>query len=265
MLIHLAGNWLAAITQLSRLRWLLTCSNLDDGQSQELIQKFPSELTWIQQEIFNLPFSESLRNQAKRFFEDFKKLSYPISPAQTAVLTSRIDELIFNIQSELKSQLFVVVPPIRKAWFASDDAEPFGKKVADAFPDSTIEIIEASRCLALARWTASVFHQMRAIELALHRWALQLGVNQFSAIELENWKQIIDASDKTVRQLEQQPKSAQKDAELKYYGETIAHFRAIKDAWRNHVAHSRARYDEGQATSIMNHTREFMNLLASRP
>jgi hypothetical protein len=106
---------------------------------------------------------------------------------------------------------------------------------------------------------------MRGLEIALHRWAKDLGVDQFPAIELENWKNILDAADRKVRSLEQQSKTSTKDAELKYYGETIAHFRSIKDAWRNHVAHSRTSYDERQTTSILNHVKEFMLLLAKRP
>ena len=99
---------------------------------------------------------------------------------------------------------------------------------------------------------------MRALEIALHMWARELGVDQFSAIELENWKNILDAAAKKVKELEQQPKGSTKDTELQYYGETTAHFRSVKDAWRNHVSHARTTYDERETTSILNHVREFI-------
>ena len=41
---------------------------------------------------------------------------------------------------------------------------------------------------------------------------------------------------------------AAKGAQLKYYGESLGQFRAVKDAWCNLVAHARARYDEERAS-----------------
>ena len=43
------------------------------------------------------------------------------------------------------------------------------------------------------------------------------------------------------------------------YSEAAEQFTFVKDAWRNHVAHSRETYDLEQALSIMRHTGEFMN------
>lgn len=264
MLRHFAGNWLATLNTLTRLRWLLVFAASNDTARDEYEKNCASAAVWIQEEINSLPFSESLRRQTSRLMNELKRAA-DTTHAEAARVVTQFDELMFNIQSELEAHLFFVVPAERKRWFQEGDAALFGKTVADAFPDSTPEIAEAGRCLALARWTASVFHLMRALELSLHQWARQLGVSQFDAIELENWRTILNAADKTIRELEQQPKSIAKDSDLKYYSETLAQYRAIKDAWRNHVAHGRDRYDEGRALSIMNHVREFMVLLASRP
>ena len=45
--------------------------------------------------------------------------------------------------------------------------EPFGRSVVGVFPDPTADIDEATRCLALERPTASVFHLMRAMEVGV--------------------------------------------------------------------------------------------------
>jgi len=37
----------------------------------------------------------------------------------------------------------------------------------------------------------------------------------------------------------------------------------FKDAWRNHIMHVRDVYDEGRATSIWQHVKEFMLKLAN--
>jgi hypothetical protein len=260
---HLAGNWMATVAVIQRLRWLLTFASQSQTARDEFDNGLKSCEGWLREEIASLPFSSSLKLQVGRMFKELHEAgtSHP-SQGQRAIAV--IDEVSFNIQEELKEHLFFVVPATRKQWFDEDDKGLFGEAVSITFPESTPEIAEAGRCFALARWTASVFHLMRALELALHKWALELGVDQFNALELENWKNILDAARKKIEGLEQQPKSIAKDAELQYYGETRAHFLAVKDAWRNHVAHARERYDEGRAQSILTHAREFMQLLATR-
>jgi len=262
MLRHLAGNWLATICTLQQLRWKALFAPDHQHAAEAFIKDRDASLGWMTDEINSLPFSLSLKRQFERATNHLRSLDCS-STIDVSSLAQRLEDLTYNIQSELEEQLFFIVPVHRKQWFHEGDTALFGDAVADIFPDSTPEIAEAGRCFALGRWTACVFHLMRALELALHKWATQLGVSKFSAIELENWKNILDAAEKKTRELEQQSKSQSKDADLKYYGETLGHFRSIKDAWRNHVAHARERYDEGRASSIMMHVREFMVLLAS--
>ena len=83
--------------------------------------------------------------------------------------------------------------------------------------------------------------------------------------EQANMQDILNLADKKLKSIEQQPKSPQRDADLEYFGDSSAHFRAIKDAWRNHVAHAKRTYDERQATSIFTHVRSFFQTLAMRP
>jgi hypothetical protein len=208
----------------------------------------------------NVPVSPSLRDQVKRLKGSIRFQNN----VDRGIILRGLQEIRHNTEAELGEPVFFYVSSERRHWYHEDDKGHFGERVAREFPDSTCEISEALRCFAFDRWTAGVFHLMRALELALHKWATDLGVH-FSAIELENWKNILDGADKKIRVLEQQPKSLTKDTEMTYYGETTAHFRSIKDAWRNHVAHARTTYNEQQGISILNHVREFMDLLSAKP
>jgi len=78
-------------------------------------------------------------------------------------------DLLPDIQLEMTRHLYFLVPENRKGLYYQDDRPLFGEAVANAIPNSTVEIAEAGRCFALERWTACVFHLMRAVELALHK------------------------------------------------------------------------------------------------
>jgi hypothetical protein len=60
------------------------------------------------------------------------------------------------------------------------------------------------------------------------------------------------------------PKGAAKSDKLQFCSEAASQFRYFKDAWRNHVAHSRASYDSREAFAIWEHTRDFMCSIAKR-
>lgn len=84
-------------------------------------------------------------------------------------------------------------------------------------------------------------------------------------VDLENWKNIIDQIEKEIRKFEPLPKSPQKTADLEFYGRTAAQLRSFKDAWRNHVSHSKGTYDESEAILVWTHVRTLMEQLAAHP
>lgn len=161
---------------------------------------------------------------------------------------------------ELEDVVFGFIPADQAPYF--DQKQLFGAEVTARFPESEWEITEAGNCYAHGTYTACVFHLMRALEIALHVLAAELGVKFPASIELENWQNIIEKIESAIRKLENQPKGKQKSEDLKYYSEAAKEFRYFKDAWRNHVSHSRADYDVHEATRIMEHTRDFMKHLA---
>jgi ABC-type Fe3+-hydroxamate transport system substrate-binding protein len=49
-----------------------------------------------------------------------------------------------------------------------------------------------------------------------------------------------------------------------YYSQAASYFRTVKDAWRNHTMHARAKYTEEEAEQIFNAIKGFMQKLAER-
>lgn len=182
--------------------------------------------------------------------------------AASALLT----ELRNDIQREMTRHAYFLVPENVKSVYDEDDKPLFGAAVDDAFPNSRREIAEAGRCLALDRWTACVFHLMRALELALHKWAADIGVDfQSTPVELKNWNNVLDRAERHLKELRQHAKSNDRDQALQYHSELVLLVRGVKDAWRNHVSHARVTYDQRAATSIWNNVRDIMNRIASSP
>jgi hypothetical protein len=96
----------------------------------------------------------------------------------------------------------------------------------------------------------------------LHALAKDLQVSFPFPVDLAEWKNVIDKIEAEIRKLEQLPKGQIKDEKLKFYSNVAVQFRYFKDAWRNHVAHFREKYDEHQALSILIHVRDFMEYLS---
>jgi HEPN domain-containing protein len=141
----------------------------------------------------------------------------------------------------------------------------FGSEVNDKFKNAVYDIKEAGNCYAHGTYTACVFHLMRVLEIALHKLATDLGVTFPATLELENWQNIIEKIESEITAREKRlPKGTAKSEEMQHYSEAAKEFRYFKNAWRNHVSHSRVDYEIHDATKIMEHVRDFMQHLASR-
>jgi hypothetical protein len=189
------------------------------------------------------------------------------SYSYSAVL-ALVSSLDMSYRGELKREVYLHLLGRRLDLYSEPEGEEFGgnifgKAVRLSFPSMSYEIREAGNSFAMERWTACVFHAMRILELALHILARELKITFPNDLELENWKNVIDKIESTIKDMEQLPKSKDKSDKLKFFFGAAMQFRWFKDAWRNHVAHVRESYDEGRALSIINHVGEFVEQLAN--
>ena len=137
----------------------------------------------------------------------------------------------------------------------------FGEQVDDAFPSAQYDISEAGRCLALNRSTACVVHLMRALEFGLSSLATALDMNRTN----ENWNTIIEDIEKEIRSRNKASHGEKwRNNDEPFFSGAAAHFRLIKNVWRNHAAHGRAKYTEEQAEEIYVSVRSFMRHLSER-
>ncbi len=249
--VAVAGN---AMSTLGRLASLVVFEQVTRRtfDRAEVVSQFNEE---VMEAFTNVRLSRVLREQMNRAGNRISQDDCGAIEIQTL-----LRELHGSFGTEFTSSWFLRISEERRGYY--EQRTPlFGPEVASVFPSATKDISAAGRCLALDEWTACVFHLMRILEIGLHDLGRQVGLPE-SALELENWKVVIDLIEKQIRSLEQAPKSPTKSATLQFYSEAANSFRYFKDAWRNHVSHSRANYNEREAITIYNSVLALMQTLA---
>lgn len=215
-------------------------------------------LTQLLRNMDAVPLSFTLRSKIESLLKRTQALSENFRISQAEALLKELHNDIVRFYGEQYS----LEIGSKDRWLYEQADPVFGRQVEEAFAECSFDVSAAGRCLALNEWTAAVFHLMRVLERGLHRLASDLEVPMSAAVEYENWRNIIDSIEKTIRSMEQLPKGQEKSDKLRVYSAMAANLWLVKEAWRNHVAHSRAIYDQRMAMNIFNHTKAFMEELA---
>jgi hypothetical protein len=164
----------------------------------------------------------------------------------------RLDELYHRMVDECHSIHFIVLTSSEKSLF--QQVTPlFGNEVEDKLPDMSEDIAEAGKCLALRRSTASVFHLMRAMEIAVQKFGDKLGV---PLVDEKVWQVILDGINAKIRPMG-------KSADGKRYAEISSYLYNVKLAWRNETMHPKATYTDEEAESIFQAVKTFMRELVA--
>jgi hypothetical protein len=152
----------------------------------------------------------------------------------------------------------------------------FGEQVKKSFPDASSDIRDAGNCIATDLGTAAVFHLMRAVEWGLRALCANLGIlrvrktnkpgkRKFIPIEYSQWERMLDAVyDSVDKKIDKLGPGKKKQDLQEFYYPLLRDLKGFKDAWRNHVMHSRAEYSTKTAIDIFEHVRAFMTALASK-
>lgn len=191
-------------------------------------------------------------------------------------LTALFAELRRRIEEDLEESVFYQVESERvrlcfarsrsnnlTEFFIKTPEEFFSADVVKKFPSTAEEIAEACRCFAFGRNTACIFHLMRVLELGLTPLGAIFGVS----LAHTNWAPALDQIESSIRKMSNDPSwTAQVDwrDQQEFYSQAASYFRVLKDAWRNHTAHARGRYDQSEAMDILVAVRGFMQKLATR-
>ena len=158
-----------------------------------------------------------------------------------------------RIQDEMEAQLFFHVS-LKEAEFYEPKEPLFGAIVEAKWPRLIEDISEAGKCMALGRYTASVFHMMRVMEVGVQDFGTTLGVPLATN---KAWGNILSEAKAPLSQM---PST---DPRKKVREEAWAHLDSVRIAWRNEVMHPKQTYTMEEATEVFNHVRTYMRHLVS--
>jgi hypothetical protein len=194
--------------------------------------------------------------------------------ASNLALSTQIQRILDTLIAELRKRKFIFVAADRT--FLVDNKELFGVKVNSRFNLAAKDIEEAGNCLAAECNTAAVFHLMCAFEWALRAFAAELGLSRFKDWNKEKgrfqytpasyvmWEKMLSQlpqrAEKRLRELRPGPR---KQALQQFYSSCFEDIKFVKDAWRNHIMHTRQQYDRDQAVSVLVHVMGIMQRMAN--
>lgn len=205
-------------------------------------RKYVNSLESMREHLERTGLRQSIKKLARMIEEVNGDLRYV--GAQQAV-----DELGERIKDELEDGYFLHLTPDEAARLEAQ--EPMGPEVT-AKLGAAEDCAEASKCLGVGRWTASVFHLMRLMELAVQKWGDKLGVILLdSRGRQKNWQNLLDEANKAIRALNPSLSITKQHAEI------AALLYTVKIAWRNEVMHPKATYTEEEATDLFRAVKSF--------
>ncbi|MGA3116140.1 MAG: hypothetical protein ABSF90_17100 [Syntrophobacteraceae bacterium] len=205
---------------------------------------------------------------------------------QTIVFESNLDsplyQVLFAVESQIRSARTKILEELKRRKFLwvdnalsqyVDRDDLFGPEVKAAFPSASPDIKEAGNCLAVGCYTASVFHLMRAVEWGLRAFCTHLGFRkvkkgkkgQLVPVPYAEWDRILNQLDEHIqKKVDRYKVGPHKQAAQEFYKSSTQEISAIKDAWRNHVMHTRRDYGLEDVYAIMAHVKRLMVRLSAK-
>jgi hypothetical protein len=197
------------------------------------------------------------------------------SKREIAAFLTETTHAVGILFDELNKRRFLHVLPDRIKYL--DQPNLFGIEVNDAFPSAVQDIREAGNCFAADCNTAAVFHLMRAVEWGLRALCVAMGFRRlrtrnkktgkvkYVPLGWTDWETTLNQLKERVTQLVGKTKrGAKKQVYQEFYYPALQDIEAIKDAWRNHVMHTRREYGPKDADAVFSHVRRLMVKLAER-
>lgn len=260
-----ASPFLGAVTQLRTL--IVATDNVTDATeavgAKDRDNLLRPHIEHLMQELSKL--------NARSALASANRLKLQLDNSSSAITYASVQATLLDIESRFADylsdiRLFVLLEGDAGLMQPSDSllAVP-GRSIKGfslAFPSASFEIEEAAKCLALGRYTASVFHSMRALESGIKALCALIEVPDATKPTEKNWGIILQ----TVREGmdKKWPRSKRLPGTMGAKLESLyATLDAVKNPWRNATMHVEMVYAPHEALHIARCTGMFFLELSS--
>lgn len=171
------------------------------------------------------------------------------------VLISQLSTLLTFAVEELATYKFISILP-ENAEIFSEPLSKFDDQIMESFPGVTFELEEAGKSFALNRYTACIFHLMRAMEYGVGKLARELNATVVNKNgETLAWG-ILTANIKS--EVEKLNGGPEKDSWLEVHSMLYS----VNRAFRTKTAHPEKIYTQEQALSAISAVNGFLSHMA---
>lgn len=189
-----------------------------------------------------------------------RRISGEIKTADHETAFARFGVLEERFWDDLRLIRFLFIKPELFRFFETEN--PAGEQLKENFPRANVELIDAGKCLALDRYTASVFHLMRAFEIVLVSLEGELGISRPKYGPEKTWGRTLKRiGDKIAENDKTSPPGW--STEKGFYVKAHAFLSAVKTPLRDDTMHVETNYDEASAVSVFNVSVEALRFLAT--
>lgn len=220
---------------------------LEQRMEPDSIQEGLGEFPHLKKQCHDLML-DSAEDQVDRLISVFSD-----NPTRDRVAHA-MAELQNRIEDQLARRAFYQLKPDVAGLF--ENPHSFGEKVDLCFPSAAHDIAEAGKCFACERFDATIYHLMRAMEVALTCLAKRLHVRASPS-----WGDYLNRIDKVLKSKAR--RSALRKSRLQFLGNAAALLRAVKEAWRDDTMHMAGKYGPDQTRDIFMSVKAFMAHLAT--
>lgn len=177
--------------------------------------------------------------------------------------------LRWKVEQELNQKFFLFLDESEAQLF--DEKLPFGESAAKAFPSAEMDISEATKCLALGRYNAVIYHLMMAAEFGLRALAADRRVvvtnrnGNNMPLEFAQWGEILGELQKEIAKIKNWPASHARAEAQQFYNDAMLSAQSFNDGYRTHMAHGRSKLRENDETlALYGHVRRFLMKLSEK-
>ena len=189
---------------------------------------------------------EEMRESLKRVVEESsylglkltnisaRKLVAELNDLSNEELRCRIKEMRNRFWDETDSLSFLYIEEEKLRSYQNPTKG--WEDIIGRFPETVGDIEEASKCLALSRYAASIFHGLQVVEFGLIDLGYFIGV----ADPKSGWTSVSNALRKIVGKKYEERTQFERD-NFNFLEQVQATVEALKNAWRNKVSHAQGR------------------------